>query len=201
MSETKPTELTVRAKTTGEIAAHLRALADQFDTLGDRPIELTWINVGMQVQRPMEGEQRDAERHATVDLLASAFNCEPTTGKDGWRNADVYFGLTIYASVEKPAEPLMVPGVDYLPANDFAPIAGPSLATMHRKWLDRGLPASTWAGYAKTAEAVAEPARTTCGHTYIGNVGEFTCTLYAGHDGKHGHALAEFWWDDAEAVS
>lgn len=37
----------------------------------------------------------------------------------------------------------------------------------------------------------------TCGHAFIGNVGEFTCDLYAPHDGKrHWNSLAEFGWGD-----
>jgi hypothetical protein len=42
-----------------------------------------------------------------------------------------------------------------------------------------------------------EQAATTCGHTYTGNVGEFTCDLYAPHPGKrHWNSLAEFAWTD-----
>lgn len=29
--------------------------------------------------------------------------------------------------------------------DDFRPVPGPSLAALHRAWLDRGLPAHTWA--------------------------------------------------------
>lgn len=34
-----------------------------------------------------------------------------------------------------------------LPADDFTPVADPSIAAMHRQWLDRGLPAGTWADF------------------------------------------------------
>lgn len=52
------------------------------------------------------------------------------------------------------------------------------------------------------AEGDGEQAATTCGHAYIGNVGEFTCTLYAPHPGKrHWNSLAEFGWpNDADAL-
>jgi hypothetical protein len=34
----------------------------------------------------------------------------------------------------------------------------------------------------------------TCGHKYVGNEGEFTCSLYDPHPGKHWNSLAEFAW-------
>jgi hypothetical protein len=49
-------------------------------------------------------------------------------------------------------------------------------------------------------DAEAVPSRTTCGHTYIGNVGEFTCDRYAPHPGQHWNSLAEFGWAYGEAV-
>ncbi|MGC5319350.1 hypothetical protein ACPXB5_11490 [Micromonospora arida] len=33
----------------------------------------------------------------------------------------------------------------------FRPMDGPSIAAIHRQWLDRGLPAATWAYFAKAA--------------------------------------------------
>ena len=36
----------------------------------------------------------------------------------------------------------------------FTPVAGLTLATVHRKWLDLGLPASTWPAYARHAKTV-----------------------------------------------
>lgn len=39
--------------------------------------------------------------------------------------------------------------IDEPSADDFAPIAGPSVAATHRQWLDRGLPASTWVDHVK----------------------------------------------------
>lgn len=33
------------------------------------------------------------------------------------------------------------------PEDDFQLVDGPSLAAIHRQWLDRGLPASTWTTY------------------------------------------------------
>lgn len=45
--------------------------------------------------------------------------------------------------------------------DDFRPITGPTLATVHRKWLDRGMPAATWGAYAQeAAETAAEPTYT-----------------------------------------
>jgi hypothetical protein len=51
------------------------------------------------------------------------------------------------------------------------------------------------------APEVVEPARTTCGSAYVGNVGEFMCDRYAGHYGNHWHSLAEFEWADREVQS
>jgi len=31
--------------------------------------------------------------------------------------------------------------------DDFQPVSGPSIATLHRQWLDRGLPPHTWAAW------------------------------------------------------
>lgn len=106
-TDKNPIELTTHAHTTGQLAAHLRALADAIDALADQPIEKTWANVSFQVIRPMQDDTRTAERFATVDLLASAFDGKPYIGDNGWRNADVCHGLTIYAAVEKPAEPVV----------------------------------------------------------------------------------------------
>lgn len=41
---------------------------------------------------------------------------------------------------------------------------------------------------------------TSCGASYISNVGEFTCTLTAGHGGRHWHDLAEFAWTDSDGT-
>lgn len=106
-TEPKPTSQTANATTTGGLVAHLRALADAIEALGDQPIERTWANVSFQVVRPMIDEPRDVERHATVDLLATVFETEPTTGEDGWRTASPFHGLTIYAAVDKPAPPVI----------------------------------------------------------------------------------------------
>ena len=36
----------------------------------------------------------------------------------------------------------------------FRSVEGPTLATVHRKWLDLGLPHSTWPAYAKQAKTI-----------------------------------------------
>jgi hypothetical protein len=43
-------------------------------------------------------------------------------------------------------------GDDFLPDGDgFERVTGPSLAAIHRQWLDRGLPAETWSRWAARA--------------------------------------------------
>lgn len=36
----------------------------------------------------------------------------------------------------------------------FRPLRSPSIATVHRQWLDRALPAQTWASYARSPRPV-----------------------------------------------
>lgn len=50
-------------------------------------------------------------------------------------------------------------------ADDFRPVQGPSLASIHRQWLDAGLPAHTWLTYlARWRETQAPEVP----HTHIG---------------------------------
>lgn len=108
-TDPKPTSQTAHATTTGDIVAHLRALADAIEALGDQPIEKTWVNASFQVSRPyMSDDDRFEARAATVDLLASAFDTEGKTDeKDGWHHGDPFIGLSIYAAREKKPDPVI----------------------------------------------------------------------------------------------
>lgn len=108
MIETKPIAGDADALTTGQIVDYLRAVADQIAALGDQPIERTWVNIGLQVTRPGGHNDRMTERSATVDLLATAFGTTPYSDEEGWRHADVFHGLNIYAAPEKKSEPVLV---------------------------------------------------------------------------------------------
>lgn len=89
-------------------------------------------------------------------------------------------------------------GHDPIQADTGWPMGVVPLAHFSEPYATGWNPGTAWFSRVKRAAVPAAAGNTTCGSTYIGDEGEFTCTLYAPHDGRdHWNALAEFGWPAA----
>lgn len=128
------------------------------------------------------------ERHQAIDLLRTIwYGTVNAPARERWLRliADVNPATT----AEPADDDELVPHVEPVSAATIAGMAAMSQVRNREVF-------APW----DDDEPADEP-KATCGHPYIGNEGEFTCDLYAPHNGKqHWNSLAEFAWTDERAA-